>query len=203
MQRALRRFHIERLVFVRDGVREDDSFSLPRQHALIHFVLGIRNFGSPNGLDTSITESKHIDAVKKPWRRSNRNHALEQILITNTRMYKLAAARIEFGRKGMLDRGLSDDAERIAAARDAGVDDDDLDEEIYPPFDPDAVIEEDEAEPDGGNMDVGAANTPWTSNVEVTLARTMGTSSVSVFCRSSYDKPSQHTVSRSALLLST
>jgi hypothetical protein len=174
MDTALRKFHVERLVFVRDGVCDDDSFSLPRQHALVHFVYGIRNFGSPNGLDSSITESKHIDAVKKPWRRSNRNHALEQILVTNTKMYKLGAARIEFGRKAMLDRSLDDDAERIAAARDAGVDDD-IDNEVYPEYDPDDHNEDnDGAEHGGANQDVNAAHLPWSKDTQVILAKTPG-----------------------------
>ncbi|KAF8881638.1 hypothetical protein BD779DRAFT_1445352, partial [Infundibulicybe gibba] len=51
----------------------------------------------------SITESKHIKAVKQPWRRSNRNKPLGQMLLTNQRLDKLAAARIEFKARGMLD----------------------------------------------------------------------------------------------------
>jgi hypothetical protein len=177
MERALERFHTERIFFETAGIRpEDEAFSLPRQHALSHYIYGIRNFGSPNGLDSSITESKHIDAVKKPWRRSNRNHALEQILKTNTRMYKLAAARIEFGRKGLLDGGLMDDAERIAAARADGVADEDLDIEVYghvPDDDPD---EDPDAEADDHDrIDVDAVQLPWSADTEVRLSRKHGT----------------------------
>ncbi|KAI9449194.1 hypothetical protein BJY52DRAFT_1206414 [Lactarius psammicola] len=43
------------------GVRM--SISLPRQHALSHYALLIQLFGSPNGLCSSITESKHIKAI--------------------------------------------------------------------------------------------------------------------------------------------
>ncbi|KIJ16060.1 hypothetical protein PAXINDRAFT_76254, partial [Paxillus involutus ATCC 200175] len=46
-------------------------------------------FGAPNGLCPSITESKHITAVKKPWRRSNKHNALGQILRTNQRHFQL------------------------------------------------------------------------------------------------------------------
>jgi hypothetical protein len=62
----------------------------------------IRAFGAPNGLCSSITESKHIKAVKEPWRRSNRFEALPQILLTNQRLDKLAAARVDFAERGML-----------------------------------------------------------------------------------------------------
>ena len=63
---ALRRFHQYREVFRDIGVRVE-GFSLPRQHSLVHYEALIRLFGAPNGLCTTITESKHITAVKKPW----------------------------------------------------------------------------------------------------------------------------------------
>lgn len=44
----------------------------------------------------------HIRAVKKPWRRSSRLKALEQILLTNQRLNKLAAIRRSFEHSGML-----------------------------------------------------------------------------------------------------
>ncbi|KAF9552778.1 hypothetical protein CPC08DRAFT_768043 [Agrocybe pediades] len=78
-----------REVFIEEGVRS--SISLPRQHALIHYLSSIPLFGSPNGLCSSITESKHIKAVKEPWRRSNRFNALSQMLRAIVRLEKLAA----------------------------------------------------------------------------------------------------------------
>ncbi|KAH9916450.1 uncharacterized protein B0H18DRAFT_939252 [Fomitopsis serialis] len=112
MEDTLRRFHELRSVFRDEDVR--NSFALPRQHALAHFVRGIRLFGSPNGLCTSITESKHIRAVKRPWRATNKNNPLIQILEVNSRLNKLAAARSEFGSHGMLQ-----DDVLTAARRDA------------------------------------------------------------------------------------
>ena len=102
MADALQRFHDLRVIFIDSGVRPD-GFSLPRQHALVHWVDMIKLFGSPNGVCTSIAESKHIHAVKRPWRASNRNKPLIQILRMNTRLRKLAAARVDFGRRGILD----------------------------------------------------------------------------------------------------
>jgi hypothetical protein len=69
---------------------------------MVHYVPGIRLFASPNGICTSITESKHIRAVKEPYRRSSHFQALGQILRTNTRLSKLAAATVEFRGAGML-----------------------------------------------------------------------------------------------------
>ena len=59
-------------------------------------------FGAPNGLCSSITESKHIKAVKKPWRHSSQYQALGQMLLINQCMDKLAAARVDFVAHGML-----------------------------------------------------------------------------------------------------
>ena len=102
---ALERFHKHRKVFQRLGVRDPTSsgLSLPRQHAMAHYRRHIKNFGAPNGLCSSITESKHIAAVKCPWRRSSRYNAIHQIMETNRRADKLSAARASFTASGMLD----------------------------------------------------------------------------------------------------
>ena len=96
----LQKFHELRQIFVTEGVRS--SISLPRQHALCHYPLSIQLFASPNGLCSSITESKHIKAVKEPWRRSNRFQALFQMLVTIIRLDKLAALRRRFQHDSML-----------------------------------------------------------------------------------------------------
>ncbi|OJA12790.1 hypothetical protein AZE42_13399 [Rhizopogon vesiculosus] len=67
-----------------------------------HYPILIRLFGAPNGLCSSITETKHIKAVKEPWRRSSRYKALGQMLVTNQRLDKIAAARRDFNNRGML-----------------------------------------------------------------------------------------------------
>ncbi|KAJ8455013.1 hypothetical protein ONZ51_g12691 [Trametes cubensis] len=70
----------------------------------VHYARRIWDFGAPNGLCSSITESKHIKAVKEPWRRSNRHEALGQMLLTNQRMDKLSASRVHFENRQMLAR---------------------------------------------------------------------------------------------------
>jgi hypothetical protein len=102
LEDALERFHKYRVVFEECGVRTD-GFALPRQHSLVHYKALIRDFGAPNGLCSSITESKHIKAVKEPWRRSNCFEALGQMLLTNQRLDKLAASRVDFQKRGMLE----------------------------------------------------------------------------------------------------
>lgn len=98
---ALERFHKYRTIFETTGVRLE-GFALPRQHSMVHYHTLIRAFGAPNGVCSSITESKHIKAVKEPYRRSNRWKALGQMLMTNQRLDKLAACRVDFEARGML-----------------------------------------------------------------------------------------------------
>jgi hypothetical protein len=99
---ALNRFHQYCTIFHTTGVRPA-QFSLPRQHSLVHYHHLIRMFSAPNGLCSSITESKHIKAVKEPWRRSNHYEALGQMLVTNQQLDKLAASRVNFTTQGMLN----------------------------------------------------------------------------------------------------
>lgn len=101
---AVDKFRQLREVFRISGVRPH-GFLLPRQHALFHYRRHIEDFGAPGGLCSSITESRHITAVKKPWRRSNRYNALGQMLLVNQRLDKLAAMRSDFAARGMIPAG--------------------------------------------------------------------------------------------------
>ncbi|KAF9489415.1 hypothetical protein BDN71DRAFT_1490935 [Pleurotus eryngii] len=98
---TLNEFNENRQAFKDLGVRTD--FNLPRQHAVFHYPQLIRKFGAPNGLCSSITENKHIKAIKKPWRRSN----------------KLAAARVYFESHGMLGKVHRPSKRIVADADDA------------------------------------------------------------------------------------
>ncbi|KDQ11751.1 hypothetical protein BOTBODRAFT_46186 [Botryobasidium botryosum FD-172 SS1] len=98
---ALTNFHTAREIFRASGVRPT-GFSLPREHLLGHHADMITKFGSPMGYCSSITEAKHIVAVKEPWRRSNRNDPVSQMDQTNQRLDKLEVARAEFAARGML-----------------------------------------------------------------------------------------------------
>ncbi|KAJ3833133.1 hypothetical protein F5878DRAFT_719544 [Lentinula raphanica] len=90
MEDLLARFHHFRTSFIDAGVR--DTISLPRQHGLTHYVPGIQLFGSPNGLCSSITESKHIKSVKEPC----------QMVTSITRSDKLIAMRRRLEKQGMM-----------------------------------------------------------------------------------------------------
>ncbi|KAK7001854.1 hypothetical protein R3P38DRAFT_3216203 [Favolaschia claudopus] len=100
---TVERFHQARKIF---QLIRPNGFSLPRQHSMVHYSPLIQAFGAPNSLCSSITESEHIKAVKKPYRRPSRNKPLGQILLTNQRLDKLGAARVDFTARGMLDGAL-------------------------------------------------------------------------------------------------
>ncbi|KZT07450.1 uncharacterized protein LAESUDRAFT_713557 [Laetiporus sulphureus 93-53] len=102
LEDALTRFHQYRIIFEKWGVCID-GFSLLRQHSLKHYKCLIWEYGTPNGLCTSITESKHITAVKEPWWQFNRYNALGQMLLTNQRLDKLAASHVDFSDHGLLE----------------------------------------------------------------------------------------------------
>lgn len=101
VDREVAAFRRERVVFQEEGVRPD-GISLPRQHSMGHYRPVIQDFAAANGLCSSITESKHIKAVKDPWRRTNKHNAVDQILTINERLDKLAASRQDFRARGML-----------------------------------------------------------------------------------------------------
>jgi len=89
LDNALQRFETERVIFETEGICSE-GISIPRIHALKHYHEAIQLFGAPYGISTSIVESKHIRAVKIPYRRSNKNDELEQVLLINQRQDKLA-----------------------------------------------------------------------------------------------------------------
>lgn len=97
---ALAAFHLHCKVFC--AKIRPTRFSLPHQHALCHYVQMIQDFGVPNGLCNSITESHHITVVKHPWHHSNHYNALGQMLLTIQCLDKLAAAQVFFVEQNML-----------------------------------------------------------------------------------------------------
>lgn len=85
--------------------------------------------------------------MKKPWRASNRNNPLGQILQTNVRLSKIRAARVDFGHRGMLRHDVL-----TAAQVEVGiVAEEDVDNEFGGPHD----VDEDVDDEDAGEADPG------------------------------------------------
>ncbi|KAG2150701.1 uncharacterized protein EDB93DRAFT_1327959 [Suillus bovinus] len=85
---------------------------------------------APNGLCSSITESKHIKAVKQPWRRSSKYNALSQMLLTNQRLDKVAAARVDFTTRSMLKGSCAFSYYNSSVENPSYIDNDDGDPEV-------------------------------------------------------------------------
>jgi hypothetical protein len=117
IQEALNAFHKAHSVFQRLDIQE--GFSLPWQHSMKYYISHIQNFGAPNRLCSSITESAHIRFVKQPWHRSSRNNHMKQMLLINERLDKLATAHANFVDRGMLpDRQIRADCGPIIEVTD-------------------------------------------------------------------------------------
>ncbi|KAI5984115.1 hypothetical protein F5J12DRAFT_907962 [Pisolithus orientalis] len=101
IDKALRCFHLYCEVFQNAGVV--DTFSLPQQHAMKHYYHLICQFSAPNGLCSSITESKHIKAIKQPYQCTNCFQALRQMLLLKQRLNKLITMHTDFKEHGMLN----------------------------------------------------------------------------------------------------
>ena len=95
MEKALAYFHKLHVVLIKTRVFPD-RFGLPCQNSLVHYIHSIQQFGSPNGLCSSITKSNHIKAIKKTWRCSNYNEPIDQMLGMLTYLLKLSATAIKF-----------------------------------------------------------------------------------------------------------
>ncbi|KAI5987164.1 hypothetical protein EDC04DRAFT_2873452 [Pisolithus marmoratus] len=103
LDKALQCFESEHSIFEREGIYSD-GISIPWIHALQHYHEAIELFGAPNGLSTSIVESKHIHAVKKPYQQSNKNEELAQVLLVNQWQDKLAWFQAEHFAEGLLNK---------------------------------------------------------------------------------------------------
>ena len=77
MQEALNLFHVNKDVFVDEGICKD--FNIPKIHSLLHFVDSIVLFGSLDGFNSELPERLHIDYAKKGYRASNKRDYVVQM----------------------------------------------------------------------------------------------------------------------------
>jgi hypothetical protein len=100
MESLLQEFHNVRAFFLESNVMS--KVAAPQQHALSHYVHSIKLFGALNGLCSSITESKQIDSVKKPWRNSSRNAPIFQMMTRISRLEKISSLTSYLTSLGMM-----------------------------------------------------------------------------------------------------
>lgn len=157
IENAYNRYRDEREIFRTSGVCPD-GFSLPRQHSLPHYIHNVPRFGAPYGVDSSITESHHVKAVKKPYRKSNKFNALAQMLKNNERIDKLSGFRIVLSKWGKLAGSVLDS---VAEESDDPMEtEDDPDDATYIDYEPPQSLHDSYSD----NHDDASATPPHSDN---------------------------------------
>ncbi|KAG8917467.1 hypothetical protein FRC02_003101 [Tulasnella sp. 418] len=100
LEETIQELHKYKDIFIRLGAREGGftpvisdynklikcwlvvkNFNLPKLHMMLHYDKAIRLFGTTDGYNTVTTERMHIEAVKIPYRASNRCNVIPQIMV--------------------------------------------------------------------------------------------------------------------------
>ncbi|KAH9896416.1 hypothetical protein C8Q73DRAFT_664234 [Cubamyces lactineus] len=87
LQDALRRFHVNKDIFIQLGIRL--HFRLLKLHALDHYVDSIKLFGTTDNYDTQYTERLHIDFAKDAYRATNHKDEFPQMTVWLERREKI------------------------------------------------------------------------------------------------------------------
>ncbi|KAI6040530.1 hypothetical protein EDC04DRAFT_2867574 [Pisolithus marmoratus] len=94
--------HVPKEIVCTFHVLLEFCYLIQKNHAVKHYKQLIQLFGAPNGLCSSITKLKHVKAVKKPYQHTNKYHTLDQMLLINQQLDKLAVSQADFDSRGML-----------------------------------------------------------------------------------------------------
>ncbi|KAI0685846.1 hypothetical protein BC835DRAFT_1454729 [Cytidiella melzeri] len=84
---ALARFHADKDVFVKLGIRE--NFNLPKLHFALHYTQSIRLFGTTDNFNTEYTERLHIDFTKDAYRATKKKDKFTQMTVWLERHEKI------------------------------------------------------------------------------------------------------------------
>jgi Plavaka transposase len=79
LETALRKFHEDKEVFIREGIR--NHFNIPKIHQMLHYVKAIRSHGTADGYNTEASERLHIDYAKEGYRASNKKDYIKQMTV--------------------------------------------------------------------------------------------------------------------------
>ncbi|KAI0949317.1 hypothetical protein AcW1_008965 [Taiwanofungus camphoratus] len=87
LSNALVQFHANKGIFIDLGIRL--HFRLPKLHALDHYLISIRLFGTTDNYDTQYSERLHIDFAKDAYRATNRKDEFPQMTMWLERREKI------------------------------------------------------------------------------------------------------------------
>ncbi|KAM6489030.1 hypothetical protein JOM56_015520 [Amanita muscaria] len=87
MESSLKSFHENKAIFVDLGIC--DNFTIPKLHALEHYITSIQLFGSTDNYNTQHTERLHIDYTKEAYRATNTRDEYPQMTAWLERQEKI------------------------------------------------------------------------------------------------------------------
>src|SRR4051812_32998449 len=73
---------------------EGCSEAFPKLHSLAHYIPRIRTWSTPDNYDTEYTEHQHIADAKQPYRRTNKNSPLGQMVMHRAQISLRNEARL-------------------------------------------------------------------------------------------------------------
>ena len=79
MQQSLDEFHANKYVFIELG--RCTHFNIPKLHSMLHYIGGIKQLESADGLNSKASECLHIDFAKQAYNRSNGQDFIAQMTI--------------------------------------------------------------------------------------------------------------------------
>ncbi|KAG9087692.1 hypothetical protein FRC07_012761 [Ceratobasidium sp. 392] len=100
----LAEFHDLKDIFVTEGAITTKAGwdGIPKLHMLSHYAFLIREYGTPDGYNTELSERLHIDYVKIPYRASNKVDPIHQMITHLQRCEAWAVQRYRLEKAGLI-----------------------------------------------------------------------------------------------------
>jgi hypothetical protein len=129
LETALKTFHKNKDVFIREGIRE--HFNIPKIHQMLHYVEAIRSRGTADGYNTEASERLHINYAKEGYRVSNKKDYIKQMTVWLGRQEAVGRfhAYLDYTAK---QRNTPSYSHQLDSDSEEELDDDDLDDPTVP-----------------------------------------------------------------------
>ena len=130
LETALKTFHENKDVFIREGIRE--HFNIPKIHQMLHYVEAIRSRGTADGYNTEASERLHIDYAKEGYRASNKKDYIKQMTVWLGRQEAVGCFRAYLDYAAKQANIPSQDSHQLDSDSDEELNDDDLNDPTVP-----------------------------------------------------------------------
>ena len=126
LETALKIFHENKDVFIREGIRE--HFNIPKIHQMMHYVEAIRSHGTADGYNTEASERLHIDYAKEGYRASNKKDYIKQMTVWLGRQEAVSRFQDYLGYAAKQANTPSQDSHQHESDSDEELDDEEMNE---------------------------------------------------------------------------